>query len=62
MEDVTIQALKNGPYLVKGPVKLVDTQGQPIPVPEATLALCRCGHSQSKPRCDGSHKQAGFVG
>ena len=62
MSDVTMQLLKNGPLLVKGSVQFVDAQGQPVPVKEPTLALCRCGHSASKPFCDGSHKAAAFQG
>ena len=26
----------------------------------AKLALCRCGHSECKPFCDGNHKRMGF--
>jgi len=26
----------------------------------AKLALCRCGHSEHKPFCDGTHKGVGF--
>ena len=62
MAEVTIQPLKDGPLLVKGPVTLTDAQGQPLQAQEATIALCRCGHSANKPFCDGSHKKAGFQG
>jgi CDGSH-type Zn-finger protein len=27
---------------------------------EAPRALCRCGRSERKPRCDASHRAAGF--
>jgi len=62
MEEVTIQALKNGPLLVKGTVKLVDAQNQPIPTAQPAFALCRCGQSSTKPICDGSHKRVSFQG
>ncbi len=60
--NVQIQAVKNGPYIVKGAVELKDAAGATLPVAEPTIALCRCGHSKTKPFCDGSHKQAGFQG
>lgn len=63
MAEVTIQALKNGPLLVKGPVQVLDAQGKPASAqPGQTLALCRCGQSSNKPLCDGSHQKAGFQG
>lgn len=63
MAEVTIQALKNGPFLVKGPVQVVEAQGKPLPVQQdQAVALCRCGHSSNKPFCDGSHQKVGFQG
>jgi CDGSH-type Zn-finger protein/uncharacterized Fe-S cluster protein YjdI len=52
--------LPNGPLKVAGPVEVITGTGHTIN--RATeLYLCRCGHSKSKPYCDGSHKAAGFV-
>jgi len=60
MAEVMIQTLRNGPLLVKGLIQLANAQGQPISTTEPTIALCRCGHSGTKPFCDGSHKKANF--
>ena len=62
MQEVTIQALKDGPFLVKGSAKLLDANGKEILTKEPTLALCRCGDSASKPFCDGSHQKSNFHG
>jgi CDGSH-type Zn-finger protein len=61
MADVTIKARESGPYLVTGAVTLTDADGTAYPVPGETFAICRCGHSENKPFCDGSHKTSGFV-
>ncbi len=60
MADVTIRATKNGPYLVRGPIELLDTTGNKIKVEKETIALCRCGGSTTKPFCDGTHSRIGF--
>ena len=59
-DEVTITPRDNGPYFVLGKVKLVDVEGTPIAY-EGRLALCRCGHSNTKPICDGTHREAGFA-
>ncbi|HET9029184.1 MAG TPA: CDGSH iron-sulfur domain-containing protein [Candidatus Aquilonibacter sp.] len=56
---MTIKVRENGPYLVKGTVTLIDADGKPYAV-ENDFVLCRCGHSQTKPFCDGSHRHNGF--
>ncbi len=47
MPKVEIASSENGPNLV-----MVDGK--------VTAALCRCGHSEHKPMCDGSHRKVGF--
>lgn len=60
MPEVTIKVRDNGPYLVSGTVTITDALGQPFVVEGDNMVLCRCGGSQTKPFCDGSHKTNGF--
>lgn len=63
MSDVTIKVQHDGPYLVTGPVTIVDADGNPYNVGnEEVVALCRCGGSTTKPFCDRTHSRAGFEG
>jgi CDGSH-type Zn-finger protein len=55
-----ITAYRDGPLLVRGPVELVDQDGNPIAVDRETVALCRCGKSRLRPFCDGTHKVVRF--
>jgi CDGSH iron-sulfur domain-containing protein 3 len=61
-EPLTIRCRENGPLVVRLPVRVLDHQGNeyPLPTEKETIALCRCGHSQRKPFCDGSHREAEF--
>jgi CDGSH-type Zn-finger protein len=73
--EVKVVVSKNGPYLVTGNVPLAkqtivsDAEGgsqawkesDPFP-PQASYALCRCGHSKNKPFCDGTHNKIKFDG
>ncbi len=56
-----VKALKNGPYIVeiKGKIKVIKG-GKEEEMDAKVLALCRCGHSNNKPFCDGSHAKVGF--
>lgn len=61
MNDTTIKVRENGPYLVRGPVTLTDANGAIFTIEGENIALCRCGASENKPFCDGSHKANGFT-
>ena len=55
-----ITPYRNGPYLIRGPFVMVDQSGNEIEVKRRVVALCRCGRSQIRPFCDGTHKAIGF--
>lgn len=62
MAEVKITTRPNGPFLVEGPFRLVDSQGNEFQIDDSkpAYALCRCGASANRPFCDGAHKACGF--
>ena len=59
MADTTISVSDNGSYWVSGNFTVVDSDGNEFPV-AGEAYLCRCGQSEEKPFCDGSHNMVGF--
>ena len=60
MSSIRIQS--NGPYMITGPFTIEDVDGNLITVAAGkTIKLCRCGHSATKPYCDGTHRRVDFV-
>lgn len=55
-----ITATENGPYKLEG-ASVKDAEGNELK-PEGTHFLCRCGHSNNKPFCDGTHSKVDFQG
>jgi CDGSH-type Zn-finger protein len=58
MDDkVKITVNNNGSLKVEGNFYIVDANGEAYGLQgRTTLGLCRCGLSNNKPFCDGSHK------
>ncbi|MDX8392151.1 MAG: CDGSH iron-sulfur domain-containing protein [Mariprofundaceae bacterium] len=54
-----ITTIKDGPLMLEGPFTLLDNAGNSV-CSSAKAALCRCGESNMKPYCDGSHQRIGF--
>ncbi len=57
---VSVTVLARGPLLLKGPIEVIDAHGAVARTVDK-VALCRCGHSRTKPFCDGSHRREGFT-
>jgi CDGSH-type Zn-finger protein/uncharacterized Fe-S cluster protein YjdI len=57
---LAVTPIKNGPLKVEGNLELVSGTGRTVN--RTTQAfLCRCGGSQNKPYCDGTHSKLGFT-
>ena len=62
---VKVTIFNNGPVRLEAdtPEELVilDPAGQPFGLAgRKAIGLCRCGHSENKPFCDGAHNRKGF--
>ena len=57
---LTITVRANGSLRCEGSAEIIAAGGEARPAP-ASFSLCRCGASERKPACDGSHRRVGFV-
>jgi CDGSH-type Zn-finger protein len=59
--SVEITCVNNGPLRISGDFVIKDAAGNAFDLSGRTaISLCRCGHSNNKPFCDGSHARVGF--
>ena len=58
-EKVSIKVNPGGPYTVKGSFILIN-KDRSESIKKGSFALCRCGGSNNKPFCDGTHKKRDF--
>jgi CDGSH-type Zn-finger protein len=62
MGETKITVQKNGPLRFEGDdLQILDPEGRAFGLGGRTVvSLCRCGASNNKPFCDGSHNHHGF--
>ena len=60
MAKIEIKANNNGPYVISGTATYIDADGNEQTTSGSAIALCRCGQSNNKPFCDGTHRKVGF--
>ena len=61
MADTKITVLNDGSIRIDGDFEILDAQGLAFGLAgRKRISLCRCGASQNKPFCDGSHARIGF--
>ena len=61
MAATKVHVFNNGQIRVEGDFELVDQDGKAFGLAgRERIGLCRCGQSEKKPFCDGTHKKTGF--
>jgi CDGSH-type Zn-finger protein len=61
MPDTKITVNTDGSIKIEGDFEIFDPQGNKFGLAgRKVISLCRCGQSNNKPFCDGSHKRTGF--
>jgi CDGSH-type Zn-finger protein len=56
-----ITVKNNGSLRIEGDIEIYDDAGNKYDLAGRTvIGLCRCGQSNNKPFCDGSHARCGF--
>ncbi len=57
----TITIRPNGSIRIEGEFTIVDADGNAFDLSGRTqIGLCRCGASENKPFCDGTHRKINF--
>ena len=57
--NTKVEVLEKGPLFVHGNLLVIDKVGNKVSKSNTT-AFCRCGHSNNKPYCDGTHQKVNF--
>jgi CDGSH-type Zn-finger protein/uncharacterized Fe-S cluster protein YjdI len=57
---LTLTPVPNGPLQVEGNLEICAGSGRTLNRTQKSW-LCRCGDSQNKPYCDGTHRKIGFI-
>lgn len=60
-ESVKAIVFKDGPLLINGRISVTGSDGKEE-IRQKSTAFCRCGASENKPYCDGTHKKVDFIG